>query len=151
MLKPLGDRRRTMRAPVPWAADVLTTSLRPRRGDDDPGRHSTSPAYAWRGLLRLHSCRFMAPESLATAANARLIIAVGAPRSPGLIGSVRSYRFFSEGTCQQRGLACVPPGASGSNCWSEFRRWRCGWIWRTSRLRNRTRSVAQGQQRYRSD
>jgi hypothetical protein len=24
------------------------------------------------------------------------------------------------------------------------RRWRCGWIWRTSRLRNRHRSVDQG-------
>jgi hypothetical protein len=31
------------------------------------------------------------------------------------------------------------------------RRWRCGWIWRTSRLRNRHRSADQGQQRYRRD
>src|SRR3984893_10028989 len=32
------------------------------------------------------------------------------------------------------------------------RRWRwCGWISRTSRLRNRHRSVDQGQQRYRRD
>jgi hypothetical protein len=31
------------------------------------------------------------------------------------------------------------------------RRWRCGWIWRTSCLRNRHRSADQGQQRYRRD
>src|SRR5450755_1761408 len=34
---------------------------------------------------------------------------------------------------------------------ARVRRWRCGWTSRTSRLRNRHRSVDQGQQRYRRD
>jgi hypothetical protein len=64
---------------------------------------------------------------------------------------VRIHQVFLRGHLIGARLAVADRCAIRHQLVVRVRRWRCGWIWRTSRLRNRHRSVDQGQQRYRRD
>src|SRR5229473_7365775 len=104
-------------------------------------------------LTRLHQHRLTSVEGevrgqyLATAANAvdhaveRRVLAID--------WIVRIHQVFLRGHLIGVRLAVADRCGIRKQLLARVRRWRCGWTSRTSRLRNRHRSVDQGQQRYR--
>src|SRR5882757_6534912 len=66
-------------------------------------------------------------------------------------GILRIHQAFLRGHLIGARLAVADRCGIRQQLLARVRRWRCGSIWRTSRLRNRHRSVDQGQQRYRRD
>src|SRR6202022_3512386 len=64
---------------------------------------------------------------------------------------VRIHQVFLRGHLIGARLAVADRCGIRQQLLARVRRWRGGWIWRTSRLRYRHRSVDQGQQRYRRD
>src|SRR6266481_8045762 len=98
-------------------------------------------------LICLHQHRLT--PVLATAANAldhaveRHVLAIDR--------IVRIHQVFLRGHLIGARLAAADRCAIQRQLVVRVRRLRCGWIWRTSRLRNRHRCVDQGQQGYRRD
>jgi hypothetical protein len=88
-------------------------------------------------------------QYLATAANAvdhaveRRVLAID--------WIVRIHQVFLRGHLIGVRLAVADRCSIRKQLLARVRRWRCGWTSRASRLRNRHRSVDQGQQRYRRD
>src|SRR6266851_4815974 len=103
-------------------------------------------------LTRLHQHRLTSVEGevkgqyLATAANAvdhaveRCVLAID--------WIVRIHQVFLRWHLIGARLAVADRCGIRQQLLARVHRWRCGWISRTNRLRNRYRSVDQGQQRY---